>query len=248
MDENVNTCYRALQLARCTLSLHALVASLLGLERHFTLPSFHFLSICACCETLGGGGGSFSGCGSHAGRRRRGASCGLTEQWGDEDGFAARVKADPGDMGSNIRVVVRVRPPNQRELALPGGVVISVGDGVPTIMVEGKPDPFTYDISFPTTVTQEECFDKVGVEIVKSAYHGFNSSMFAYGQTSSGKSFSMMGVRGTALVGLIPRIAHLLFHVVVTTPEKQFFVEGSFLEIYNEKLRDLLDKKGACRR
>jgi len=83
------------------------------------------------------------------------------------------------------------------------------------------------------------------VDIVRTAYHGFNASMFAYGQTSSGKSFSMMGVRGTALVGLIPRIAHLLFHVVAVTPSKEFFVEGSFLEIYNEKLRDLLDGKGA---
>ena len=76
--------------------------------------------------------------------------------------------------------------------------------------------------------------------IVQTAYHGYNASLFAYGQTSSGKSFSMMGVRGTALVGLIPRIAHLLFTSIAMTPEHEFFVEGSYLEIYNEKLRDLL--------
>ena len=120
--------------------------------------------------------------------------------------------------------------------------------------------------------------------IVQTAYHGYNASLFAYGQTSSGKSFSMMGVRGTALVGLIPRIAHLLFHTITVRQlsrnsrgaayfdnqkktlvgngrctlltllsslplgqvdkEKEFFVEGSYLEIYNEKLRDLLDSKG----
>jgi len=157
----------------------------------------------------------------------------LTTQWGDEDSFAERVKANPDSMGTNIRVVVRVRPPNQRELALPGGVIISVGANAPTVSMAGKSEPFTYDVAFPMENTQVECFEKVGVYIVMACYHGFNSSMFAYGQTSSGKSFSMMGVRGTALVGLIPRIAHLLFHVVNVSPEKEFFVEGSFLEIYN---------------
>jgi len=54
----------------------------------------------------------------------------------------------------------------------------------------------------------------------------------------------MMGVRGTDNVGVIPRIAALLFHTVKSTPERKFVVEGSYLEIYNEKLRDLLDKDG----
>jgi hypothetical protein len=149
----------------------------------------------------------------------------------------------PLEEASNIRVVVRVRPPNQRELALDGGVVVSVGDDGQQVIVTGKP-PFTFDVAFPTTVTQLEAFEKVGADIVKVAYNGYNASMFAYGQTSSGKSFSMMGVRGTSLVGLIPRIANLLFYTIVTTPSRQFFVEASFLEIYNEKLRDLLDRKG----
>ena len=52
----------------------------------------------------------------------------------------------------------------------------------------------------------------------------------------------MMGVRGTALVGLIPRIAHLLFFSIATDTEREFFVEGSYLEIYNEQIKDLMDK------
>jgi hypothetical protein len=108
-----------------------------------------------------------------------------------------------------------------------------------TVLVRNK-NPFVYDIAFPIKSTQLEVFEKVGVPIVAACYNGFNASLFAYGQTSSGKSFSMMGVRGTELVGLIPRIANLLFHAIVKTPEHEFFVEGSYLEIYNEKLRDLL--------
>jgi hypothetical protein len=57
----------------------------------------------------------------------------------------------------------------------------------------------------------------------------------------------MMGVRGTSLVGLIPRIANLLFYLKDQSPDREFHVEASYLEIYNEKLRDLLDKKGAAR-
>jgi hypothetical protein len=144
---------------------------------------------------------------------------------------------------SNIRVCVRVRPPNEREMALAGGVIVEVSDDEQQVIVTGKP-PFFYDVAFPTTITQLACFEKIGVDIVKTAYNGYNASMFAYGQTSSGKSFSMMGVRGTALVGLIPRISNLLFYTITKTPDREFFVEGSFLEIYNEKLRDLLDKKG----
>jgi len=162
--------------------------------------------------------------------------------WGNETAMTALVK-EPLEDASNIRVCVRVRPPNKRELALPGGVVVEVGKDEQTVTVTGK-QPFIFDVAFPTEVGQLDCFSKIGLDIVKTAYNGYNASMFAYGQTASGKSFSMMGVRGTALVGLIPRIAHLLFTVISLTPDKQFFVEGSFLEIYNEKLRDLLDFKG----
>lgn len=55
----------------------------------------------------------------------------------------------------------------------------------------------------------------------------------------------MMGIRGTSLVGLIPRIANLLFYTKQRTPEREFYVEASYLEIYNERVRDLLDVNGA---
>ena len=155
----------------------------------------------------------------------------------------------------NIRVVIKVRPPNQRELALPGGVIVDVMDDfkqvvsslsahqIPCIfalgvinlcfieqVVTGRP-PFSFDVAFPTATNQLETFERIGVDIVATAYHGYNASMFAYGQTSSGKSFSMMGVRGTPLVGLIPRIANLFFYCVSKSPSAEFLIEGSYLEI-----------------
>jgi kinesin family protein 1 len=124
-------------------------------------------------------------------------------------------------------------------LALPGGVVVEVGDDQQTVTVTGKP-PFVLDVVFAMESTQLGVFERIGIDIVQTAYNGYNASMFAYGQTSSGKSFSMMGVRGTELVGLIPRIANLLFYTVSKITDKEFFIQGSYLEIYNEKLRDLL--------
>jgi kinesin family member 5 len=154
-----------------------------------------------------------------------------------------RVRAPFDTSNSNIRVVVKIRPPNEREKALEGGVIVSVSDDGQQVIVTGKP-PFTYDVAFPMECSQLEVFEKIGVDIVATAYNGYNASMFAYGQTSSGKSFSMMGVRGTSLVGLIPRISNLLFYCISKTPEHEFFVEGSYLEIYNEKLRDLIATTG----
>uniref|UniRef100_A0A7S2RC50 Uncharacterized protein n=1 Tax=Rhizochromulina marina TaxID=1034831 RepID=A0A7S2RC50_9STRA len=158
--------------------------------------------------------------------------------WGDQDSFVMRVK-EPMDGSMNIRVVLKVRPPNEREKALPGGICVDVSNYREVKI--GDREPFTFDVAFPMEVTQLEVFDRIGVDIVKTSYNGYNASMFAYGQTSSGKSFSMMGIRGTSLVGLIPRIADLLFHVAEQSPEREFFVEASYLEIYNERVRDLLD-------
>ena len=76
--------------------------------------------------------------------------------------------------GGNIRVCIRVRPPNQREMALAGGVIVSVPEDQPgQVVVEGKP-AFQLDVTFPTTVTQLKCFQDVGVNIVQTACQGFN--------------------------------------------------------------------------
>ena len=101
-------------------------------------------------------------------------------QWGDEDKMAEVVRGELKGNGGNIRVCIRVRPPNQRELALPGGVIVSVPKRPPgAISVAsstegGQPRNFMLDITFPFTIGQLECFQDVGVEIVQTAYNGFN--------------------------------------------------------------------------
>lgn len=88
---------------------------------------------------------------------------------------------------------------------------------------------------------QATVFNNVGREVLKNAMSGFNACIFAYGQTGSGKSYSMMGCPGQE--GLIPRITNAMFDHVTekTTDSITFKIEVSYLEIYNEKVRDLLN-------
>ncbi|XP_075777287.1 kinesin-like protein KIF13A isoform X4 [Pelodiscus sinensis] len=92
---------------------------------------------------------------------------------------------------------------------------------------------------------QEVVFKCLGEGILEKAFQGYNACIFAYGQTGSGKSFSMMG--NAEQLGLIPRLCCALFQrISVEENESQTFkVEVSYMEIYNEKVRDLLDPKGS---
>ncbi|KAM4841635.1 kinesin-like protein KIF16B isoform 3-T3 [Thomomys bottae] len=112
---------------------------------------------------------------------------------------------------------------------------------------------FTYDFSFysadtksPDYISQEMVFRTLGTDVVKSAFEGYNACVFAYGQTGSGKSYTMMGSSGDS--GLIPRICEGLFSRINETTrwdEASFRTEVSYLEIYNERVRDLLRRKSS---
>jgi hypothetical protein len=145
----------------------------------------------------------------------------------------------------NVRVAVRVRPPNQRELAGEGkGVCVDVNSADGIVKVGGD-KAFTFDVAFSMEATQAEVFDNLGVDLVGWVLGGFNASVFAYGQTSSGKTHSMMGLRDSdVLKGLIPRIIALLWECVQAfldeNSKHDCVLKASYLEIYNEEIRDLL--------
>ncbi|XP_010156369.1 PREDICTED: kinesin-like protein KIF16B, partial [Eurypyga helias] len=89
-------------------------------------------------------------------------------------------------------------------------------------------------------------FKNLGTDVLKSAFEGYNACVFAYGQTGSGKSYTMMGNAGDA--GLIPRICEGLFSKIsekTKRNEASFRTEVSYLEIYNERVRDLLRRKSS---
>uniref|UniRef100_A0A8C7IQA7 Kinesin family member 13A n=1 Tax=Oncorhynchus kisutch TaxID=8019 RepID=A0A8C7IQA7_ONCKI len=116
-----------------------------------------------------------------------------------------------------------------------------------------SPSVFAFDHCFwsmdesnmPKYAGQEVVFQCLGEGILENAFQGYNACIFAYGQTGSGKSFSMMGNKKAP--GLIPRLCCSLFERIGREDSQvlSFKVEVSYMEIYNEKVRDLLDPKGS---
>ncbi|KAF3700982.1 StAR-related lipid transfer protein 9 START domain-containing protein 9 [Channa argus] len=161
---------------------------------------------------------------------------------------------------ANVKVAIRVRPPNARENADGGRLAVQVEDKfvrVRNLKLDGRADgavdsrekllEFCFDYSYwsvdpadPHYASQEKVFQDLGVSVLSGASEGYNVCLFAYGQTGSGKTYTMMGTPDS--VGLTPRICQGLFRSEDTFPAGQNSsrVEISFLEIYNERVRDLL--------
>ena len=165
----------------------------------------------------------------------------------------------------NIKVVVRVRPFNTREKDRTAKCIVSMKDNQ-TVLTPAPPDPssksksvkaaidgtktFAFDKSYWSFnrddehfAGQEDVFTDLGKPLLDNAFQGYNNCIFAYGQTGSGKSYSMMGYG--AEEGVIPKICRDMFERIETIHNKDVnltsTVEVSYLEIYNERVRDLLN-------
>ncbi|XP_071354232.1 uncharacterized protein stard9 isoform X2 [Trachinotus anak] len=161
---------------------------------------------------------------------------------------------------ANVKVAIRVRPPNAREGVDGGRLAVQVEDKfvrIQNVKLDGRADgavdsrekllEFCFDYCYwsvdpadPHYASQEEVFQDLGVLVLSGASEGYNVCLFAYGQTGSGKTYTMMGTPDS--IGLTPRICQGLFRSEDTFPDGQNSsrVEISFLEIYNERVRDLL--------
>lgn len=89
---------------------------------------------------------------------------------------------------------------------------------------------------------QEQIFNETAKPILESVMQGYNGTIFAYGQTGTGKTYTMEGTDKEGDKGIIPRSIELIFSNIKNYTNQQFLVRGSFVEIYNEKVRDLLSK------
>ncbi|KAI9204425.1 P-loop containing nucleoside triphosphate hydrolase protein [Polychytrium aggregatum] len=107
------------------------------------------------------------------------------------------------------------------------------------------PKSFTFDSVFDSGCEQLEVYNTTARPIVESVLSGYNGTIFAYGQTGTGKTFSMEGVRDNPkLRGIIPNsFEHIFSHIKTSPTNTQYLVRASYLEIYNEEIRDLLNPK-----
>lgn len=140
----------------------------------------------------------------------------------------------------NIKVLCRFRPLNQSEI-IRGDKFIPIFQGEDTVILGGK--AYVFDRVFPTNSTQEQVYNTCAKQIVKDVLGGYNGTIFAYGQTSSGKTHTMEGnLHDPQGMGIIPRIAEDIFeHIFAMDENLELHIKVSYFEIYMDKIRDLLD-------
>ena len=102
------------------------------------------------------------------------------------------------------------------------------------------PKLFSFDGVYFVEDTTKQIYEEICFPLVDSVLEGFNGTIFAYGQTGCGKSYTMMGVDDDENRGVIPRVFYHVFDTIAVSEETKFLVRASYLEIYNEEIRDLL--------
>ncbi|XP_065367327.1 kinesin-like protein Klp98A [Calliphora vicina] len=157
-------------------------------------------------------------------------------------------------MSSSIKVAVRVRPFNTREIDMDAQCIVEMESKKTRLLkpkVQSMRDmlfhDFTFDYSYWSYdkndkhfATQQQVYSDLGTDVIDCAFEGYNACVFAYGQTGSGKTFTMMGTSDNP--GLIPRICSELFARMRVGQESgtSYKTHASYLEIYNERVKDLL--------
>ena len=152
------------------------------------------------------------------------------------------------ELKGNIRVMCRVRPVlgeaegHEANITFPDDktsaeIVLAGPEEKSSLgVVSRKNYPFEFDRVFVPGTQNEEIFDEIS-QMVQSALDGYNVCIFCYGQTGSGKTFTMSSENG-----MIPRATHMIYDTITKLKEKSwdYSMEGSFVEVYNEELNDLL--------
>jgi len=157
-------------------------------------------------------------------------------------------KEDAGGVSENVKVVVRCRPLNSEEVQDGRKRIVSMDTKAGQIFIknpkapEEPPKTFSFDLVYDENVRQIDLYNEVARPVVESVIEGFNGTIFAYGQTGTGKTHTMDGGSTAESQGIIPNSFDQVFNFIAATDHREFLVRGSFLEIYNEEIRDLLSR------
>jgi len=151
-----------------------------------------------------------------------------------------------------ICVAIRARPMSSKEklqgqralwrcLPAHNSITLTGPDGNPLPDRNPGFGFFTYDKVFSENASTSDVYQAIGGPIVSSVLQGFNGTIFAYGQTSSGKTYTMVGDEVEGEEGVLHLAARDVFRLISETQDRDFLLRVSFVEIYNENIRDLLD-------
>ncbi|KAF2879448.1 hypothetical protein ILUMI_26728 [Ignelater luminosus] len=149
-----------------------------------------------------------------------------------------------------IRVYIRLRPLNKQELEVRSSTCVEISNAKDLLVKQQYGKHYTFDKVFGPDTTQMDIYNSIVKPLIPDVLAGYNCTIFAYGQTGTGKTYTMTGesktigmsLEGDEQAGIIPRAMAHLFDELSSIP-RQYTVHASFLEIYNEELFDLLSDK-----
>lgn len=148
-----------------------------------------------------------------------------------------------------MKVVVRCRPMNEKETAQGHQRVVEMNVKRGVVEVTNpkapseQPKKFTFDSVYDWNSKQRDLYDETFYDLVDSVLQGFNGTIFAYGQTGTGKTHTMQGLKTSKEEwGVIPNSFEQIFQHISQSQNQQYLVRASYLEIYQEEIRDLLSK------
>ncbi|KAK2707023.1 hypothetical protein QYM36_014895, partial [Artemia franciscana] len=149
-------------------------------------------------------------------------------------------------MCDNILVAVRLRPLIEREITFGNPICWKVENSTDVYQIdpqtkkisEHSSSIFKFDHVFDMKATNRDVYEKVTKPLVDSAVNGFNATIFAYGQTSSGKTHTMMGSKTER--GVLELVVNEIFDAIESIPDREYLLRVSFIEIYQEQITDLL--------
>ncbi|MEQ2266272.1 hypothetical protein XENORESO_010230 [Xenotaenia resolanae] len=160
------------------------------------------------------------------------------------------IKMSTGKHCEAVRVVVRCRPLSRREETAGCENILEVDDKLGQITIRNPKAPpdepmkvFTFDSVYGWNSKQRDIYDDAVRPLVESVLHGFNGTIFAYGQTGTGKTYTMQGLsKDPEKRGVIPNSFEHIFTQISRSQNQKYLVRSSYLEIYQEEIRDLLCK------
>ncbi|KAK3101800.1 hypothetical protein FSP39_006442, partial [Pinctada imbricata] len=149
-----------------------------------------------------------------------------------------------------VKVVVRCRPIDEKEIKAGHERIVDMDSKRGLIEVHNPknrssepPKSFTFDAVYDWNSKQRDLYDETFRDLVQSVIEGFNGTIFAYGQTGTGKTYTMQGVKNDPeLRGVIPNSFEHIFTHISRSQNQQYLIRASYLEIYQEEIRDLLSK------
>jgi kinesin family protein 5 len=150
-------------------------------------------------------------------------------------------RSPPKQHNTNIKVIARFRPPTEYEANHGHQVAEFYSDGqAVSINARDFSNTFTFDKVFPPEASQLDVYEFLIKSTIDDLFKGYNGTVLAYGQSGSGKSYTMTG--GTALDGIVPRLISDIFNTIShSLLDIEYIVGVSYMEIYMEQVRDLLD-------